>query len=221
MHAVIKLTLVLLQLSVFHIGLGVFLLELQPGLFIPAFFLEILGLGLDRFERRESEERRWLRRHRSLPLQLLWHLPRRRRRRRWRQSRLQALLGAVGEAVVVVVVVVMVLAVLVAVQDMFTCAEVVGFRILLQLMRLVAPVLGVLVVMELHFLRLLLRPFVGRRRQIPFLLLFPLFNEPIQTLPQPFFLYFRTEQVHLSCHLCTYSTFKGLEIPTAQVPPKL
>ena len=65
--------------------------------------------------------------------------------------------------VVVVVAVMVVVAVFVAVQDMFTCAEVVGFGALLQLMRrlllllLEAPVaLSVLVVMELHFLRLFL-----------------------------------------------------------------
>lgn len=131
---------------------------------------------------------------------------------------MQALLCAGAEAVVVVVlvvvvvVVVVVVAVLVAVQDRLVCAELVRRGISLQRMRLV--------VMELHFLRLFLAPlpFVGRRRQVPLLLLLPLFEEPIQTIPQPFFLYFRTEQVDLSCHLCTYSTFKGPSgVPTAHV----
>lgn len=173
----------------FHICLSIFLLELRFQVFIPVLFLEILGLGLDHFERRESEERRWLGGHRSLLLQLLWYLPRRRRR----QSRLEVLLCAVGEAVAMVVVVVV--AVLVAVQDMFIRAEVVGFGILLQLMRLVAPVLSVLVlvvvvvVMEPHFLLFLLKPLplVIGRRQVPFLLFLLLFEKSIKTVPHLFF----------------------------------
>lgn len=218
MHRIIKLTLLQLQFRVFHIRLGIFLLDFQLRVFLPVLFLEILGLGLDHFERRESEERRWLWRHDSLLLQLLRHLPRRRRRR---QGRPEVLLRAVAEAVVVV-----------AVQDMLLRAEVVGFGILLQLMRLLAPVLSVLLVvvvvvvvvmMELHFLLVLLTPlsFDSGRRQVPFLLFLPLFDESIQTVPHLFFFYFRTVQVDLSCHLCTYSTFKGLGAPTAHVCHKL
>lgn len=217
-HKIIKLTLLFLQFDVLHICFGIFLLEVQFQVFVPVLFFEILGLGLDHLERRESEERRWLRGHRSLLLQLLRYLPRRTR------TRLQALLRAVGEAVVVVVVMVVVVAVFVAVRYMLTCAEVGRFRILLlQLMRLVGPVLSVLVVMELPFLLFFLvsLPFVRWRRHVPFLLLFPLFNKSVKTIPQPFFFYFGTEQVHLSCHLCTYSTFKGPCIPTAQVPENL
>lgn len=149
-----KFTFLRLQLGVLHICFGVFLLEVKFGLFIPLFFLDVLRLGLDHLERRESEERRWLRRQRSLllPLQRLRYL------RRGTLGRQQALLGAVGEPVSVVVeAVVVMVAVFVVVRDMFTCAEVGGFGVLLQqLMRLVAPVLGVLLVMELLFLRFFL-----------------------------------------------------------------
>ena len=234
-HTVLTtLTLVFLQLSVLHVRLGVLLLQLQLHVFLAVLLLELLSFGLDHLERRESEERRRLRRHRSLLLQLLWYLPlRRRRRRRWwwwrwrRQCRLQAVLRTVADAVVVVMVVVVVVAVFVAVQDMFTCAEVVGFGVLLQLVRpvlgvLVLVVLVVVVVMELHFLRLLLTPLplVSRRRQLPALLLLPLLDEPVQTLPQSLFFHFRTEQVDPSCHLCTYSTFKGTRACFCACPRK-
>lgn len=204
-----KFTFLCLQRGVLHICFGVFLLEVKFGLFIPLFLLDILRLGLDHLERRESEERRWLRRQRSLLLllQRLRHL------RRGTLGRHKALLGAVAEPVSVLVEAVVVV---VVVRDMFTCAEVVGFGVLLlQLMRLVAPVLGVLLVMELLFLRLFLEslPLVRRRRRLPLLPLFPLYHEPLKTIPQPFFFYFGTEQVHLSCHLCTYSTFKALRNP--------
>lgn len=151
-----KFTFLCLQLWVLHVCFGVFLLEVKFGLFFPLFFLDILRLGLEHLERRESEERRWLRRQRSLLLLLLQRL---RYLRRGTLGRQQALLGAVGEPVSVVVVeaVVVMVAVFVVVRDMFTCAEVGGFGVLLlQLMRLVAPVLGVLLVMELLFLRFFL-----------------------------------------------------------------
>lgn len=153
-----NLTFLCLQLGVLHICFGVFLLEVQFGLFIPLFVLDVLRLGLDHLERRESEKRRWLRRQRSLLLLLLLLQQRLRHLRRGTLGRQQALLGAVGEPVSVVVeAVVVMVAVFVVVRDMFTCAEVGGFGVLLlQLMRLVAPVLGALLVMELLFLRLFL-----------------------------------------------------------------
>lgn len=58
---------------------------------------------------------------------------------------------------------------MVAVQDELVRAEVVGLGILLQLMRLMDPVLGMfvimMVVMELHVFRFFFRPlpFVGQR----------------------------------------------------------
>jgi len=150
-----KLTLLFLEFHVFHICLGIFLLELQFQIFIPMFVFEILGLGLDHSERCESEERRWLGEHRWLPLQLLRYLPQLRRR----HTRLQVCC-TIGKTAVVV-------GGVVAVRDMLICAELVGFRILLQLVRLVGPVLAVLevvmVVMELHFLLFVRRllPFVS------------------------------------------------------------
>lgn len=117
-------------------------------LLLPALVFELLRLGLHHFEGRESEERRWLSGHGSL---LSW------------ESGLQALLGAVGETVMVVAVEVMVV---VDVENVFIRAEVLGFGVLLQLMRLVAPVLGVLlllvvvvVMMELHLFRHFLKSF--------------------------------------------------------------
>lgn len=164
----ITLTLLFLHFDVFHIGLSVFLFGLQLLLLLPVFLLEVLRrLGLHRLEGRGSEECRWLRGHRSLLLRSLRHLPRLwLGRRRWR--RLGALLRNVGERMVVmvmvVVIVMVVVAVLVAVQDMFARAEVVwGFGVRLQLMRLEAPVLWL--VMELHFLRVFLGPLPLLRRR--------------------------------------------------------
>lgn len=160
-------------------------------LLLPALLREWLRPGLDHGEGREREQIRWLN-----GLLLRAEAPRR------------AAFHAAGEAV----------AVLVAadVQDVFVIsAEVVQFGGLLELMRALGSQLSVLVVMEL---RLLLEPLplVRGRRQVPFLLLL-FFYELLKAVPHSLFFYFCAEKVDLSCHLCTYSIFKGLGCLTAHV----
>lgn len=171
----------LLQHQVLYVGLGVFLFQLQFHLPLSGLVSDLLRPALGHFEGRQSEKRRWP----WSPGALRDH------------GGLGALLGAIEPVAVLAVVVVP----LVDVQDVFIRAEVLAFGVLLQLMRLGAPVHSVDVVMtvmmELYLLRLLLAPFPSLvwRGQIQLLLLYLLlFDESIKVVPHhQLVFHFRTE----------------------------